>query len=75
MFIIPCFYEKQKTMLFDTIDSIIKFHPNEKIIVVDSDSPDKSYFSNLPSKVEVLDIKNKNGLFCKYLTDNDKVIK
>ena len=59
MFIIPCFYEKQKSMLFDTIDSIIKFHPNEKIIVVDSNSPDKSYFSNLPSKVEVLDIKNK----------------
>lgn len=43
------------------IESIKKFHPDARIIVVDSDSPDKSYMSSLRQQgVIVEDIKNKN---------------
>ena len=42
------------------INSIINFHPNEKIVLVDSDSHNKEYFNKLPKNVIIADIGNKN---------------
>ena len=42
MFIISCYYDNQKSIIGETISSIRKFHPNEKIVICDSDSPDKT---------------------------------
>jgi hypothetical protein len=56
-----CESDIHKTDLFCCIDSIQKFHPNDKIVVVDSCSSDKSHFSDLEMKnVIVCDISNKN---------------
>ena len=47
-------------MIF-SIESIQKYHPNDKIVVVDSCSTDKSHFSDLEMKnITVCDISNKN---------------
>jgi hypothetical protein len=56
-----CESDIHKTDLFCCIDSIQKFHPNDKIVVVDSCSSDKSHFSDLEMKnVIVCDISNVN---------------
>jgi len=47
MFVIPCKYNKENDTIFKCVDSIKRFYPNEKIVVVDSCSDDKSYFSQL----------------------------
>lgn len=61
IFIVPCFYDGSNSSIFKCIDSILKFYNNPKIVVVDSDSPDKSYFKKLiKKKVTVLDVRNKN---------------
>lgn len=59
MFIIPCRFDPERPIIFECVDRIKKYHPGEKIVVVDSASPDKSYFDKLDG-VEVLDIDNKN---------------
>jgi len=56
-----CDSNEHKTDLFCCINSIQKFHPNDKIVVVDSCSSDKSHFSDLEMKnVVICDISNKN---------------
>ena len=61
IFIIPCFFNGSNTSIFNCVDSILKFYKNPKIVVVDSNSPDKSYFKELiKKKVTILDVKNKN---------------
>jgi len=59
MFVVPCKWT-ENCLVEDSINSILKYHPNEKIVVVDSDSDNKDYFNNLPDSVIVADIKNKN---------------
>jgi hypothetical protein len=62
MFIIPCKYVKGKSQIKQCITSIQKYHPEEKIIVVDSFSDDISYTEDiikLPN-VSVLDKQNSN---------------
>lgn len=61
MFIIPSKYTK-KSPIFDCIDRIKKFHPNEKILIIDSNSVDKSYFLKIKEidNVEVYDANNIN---------------
>lgn len=60
MFIIATYYDEQKSILDETISSIRKFHPNEKIVICDSDSPNKEYATKYVSEyVEFFDAKNK----------------
>lgn len=47
MFVIPCKYIKTYPAIQILIDDIRKFHPTEKICVVDSNSSDKSYFDDI----------------------------
>lgn len=61
MFVIACRYNSKYPNVINLVDQILNYHPNEKIVVVDSDSDDKSYFQTLQRKgVVIEDIKNKN---------------
>lgn len=61
IFIISCFYDGTNPSIFKCVDSILKLYKNPKIVVVDSDSLDKTYFEKLiKKKVTVLNVKNKN---------------
>lgn len=60
MFIVATYYDEQKSILDETISSIRKFHPIEKIVICDSDSPNKEYAAKYVSEyVEFFDAKNK----------------
>lgn len=61
MFIVVCKWADNSKVL-ESIEAVKKYHPNELVAVVDSDSSDKSYFNNLPKDVMILDIANKNYL-------------
>ena len=54
-----CENSEHKEDILSLVSSLQKFHPQAKIVVVDSDSPDKSYFEELRG-VHIADIKNKN---------------
>jgi hypothetical protein len=76
MFIISCKWI-ENSKLFQLLETICYFHPEEKIVVVDSDSEDKSYIERIDSNVIVEDISNKNYLegalwycFEKYQEEN-----
>ena len=56
MFVIPCKYESRSPII-ECVKSIQKFHSDEKIVIVDSDSDDKSYYEMIDD-VEVLDVAN-----------------
>ena len=60
MFIVPCRYISEEPIIFECITSIKQYHPYDKIVVVDSDSSDRSYFDTLRTDfgVEVLDVHN-----------------
>ena len=59
MFIIPCKYNSTSNYITTLVEQIRHFHPSEKIMVVDSDSSDKSYFEQLkPFNVLIEDVKN-----------------
>lgn len=58
MFIVPCKFSSNSSIL-ECIQSIQKFYPNEKIVVVDSCSDDKSYFEYI--KPETFDIIEGNA--------------
>ena len=61
LFVISCYFDGSNDAIFNCTDSILNNYNKPKIIVVDSDSPDKSYFDKLKSKsIEVLDAKNRN---------------
>jgi len=67
MFVIPCKYNPKFPFVIDLVKSIRKFHPTEKIVIVDSDSDDKSYFSALEKyNVIIEDIGNKNWMVGAY---------
>lgn len=62
MFIVPCKYIEGRSLIQECIQSIKQHHPEELIVVVDSNSDDKSYFeylSGIPNVV-VCDKKNTN---------------
>ena len=63
MFVIPCKYNPKFPFVIQLVESIREFHPTEKIVVVDSNSDDKSYFSIL-EKYDVIieDVKNTNWM-------------
>lgn len=67
MFVIPCKYSKISNSIITLVKQIREFHPLEKIVVVDSDSSDKSYFELLnPYNVIIEDISNKNWMIGAY---------
>ena len=67
MFVIACKFVPENRFIFDLVASIREFHPDEKICVVDSDSSDKSYSSELEKyDVIFLDAKNKNYMIGAY---------
>jgi len=56
-----CINSVNKQDIIKCVKSIKTFHPDTRIVVVDSDSPDKSYFSEVEALgVIIADIKNKN---------------
>ena len=59
IFIIPCKYNPN-CLIENTVESIARFHPKAKIVVVDSDSEDKSYFSRINHAAMVINEGNKN---------------
>lgn len=62
MFIIPCKFKQDNPVIYRCIESINKFSPTSTILLVDSDSDDKSYLARCKTykNVCVSDIKN-NG--------------
>jgi hypothetical protein len=63
MFVIPCKYSLTAPYIISLVENIRNFHPNEKIVVVDSNSEDKTYFEKI-NRYEVLieDIANKHWM-------------
>jgi hypothetical protein len=60
MFVISCKYSQKWNWIINLIPQIRKFHPFEEIVVVDSDSEDKSYFEIIKIyNVIIEDVKNK----------------
>ena len=43
LFVVPCKFDRTRPVIFECIQSIYKYHSNPKILIVDSDSADKSY--------------------------------
>jgi hypothetical protein len=61
MFVIPCFYDGSNDHVITLVCDILQWHSNPEILVVDSDSPDKSYFEVVTKLgAKVLDAANKN---------------
>lgn len=61
MFVIPCKYTAKCNSVIQLVESIRKYHPTERIMVVDSASDDKSYFKELEKfSVDIQDIGNRN---------------
>jgi hypothetical protein len=79
MIVIPCKYSDH-CPLFSALESIIRFYPDQKIVIVDSDSDDKSYYDRakkMSSNIIIEDIKNRNYIdgaiwhcFKKYTEEN-----
>lgn len=73
MFIIPCkFNEDMFPILEETLDSIEKYRPDDKIVIVDSFSDDDSYLSKIEKRKNVIIFEEKNkdfppGAFAKVL--------
>jgi len=78
MFIISCKYTKTSNHIINLVSDIRKYHDDEKILVVDSDSSDKTYFNALEKyNAEILDVANQNWMvgaywkgFFKYPNEN-----
>jgi hypothetical protein len=68
MFIISCKNSDKTNYIYNLIDSIRKYHFEEKIVIVDSCSSNKNYF-NIKQKyknIEIEDINNKNWMIGAY---------
>jgi hypothetical protein len=52
---------KESDYVINCVNSVKKFHPLSDILIIDSDSNDKSYFKHVESNVSyIADIKNKH---------------
>ena len=47
IFVIACYYDGTNDSIFECVKSIQKYYKSAKIVVIDSNSPDKSYFQRL----------------------------
>lgn len=60
MFVIPCKYVDQ-CLIEESVKYVRLYHPTSKILIVDSDSDDKSYFKKLePYNVIIADVANQH---------------
>ncbi len=60
-FVIACYHDGSNDSIFKCVNSILKYYKLPKIVVVDSNSPNKTYFNKLKKKkVIVYDANNKN---------------
>lgn len=67
MFVIPCKFTINTPFVIDLVKSIREYHPNEKIVVVDSASNNKSYFNELSKyQTYIMDINNKFWMIGAY---------
>ncbi len=67
MFVIPCKYNPDFPFIIQLVKDIREHHPNDKIVVVDSDSNDKSYFKVLEELgVVIEDVANNNWMVGAY---------
>lgn len=67
MFVIPCKYTPQSNHILDLVPQIREHHPDEKIVVVDSDSVDKSYFDEVRKHGAIVeDVANKHWMIGAY---------
>lgn len=67
MFVIACKFNQEHPFILQLVNDIRQYHPNEKILVVDSNSSDKTYFQALSEfKVLVEDIGNENWMIGAY---------
>lgn len=62
MFVIACKYDNEHKFIYDLVDDIRKYHQDEEILIVDSDSKDKSYFElkDKYNNIIIDDVSNKN---------------
>ena len=61
LFVIACYYDGSNNSIFECVKSIQKYYKYPQIAVIDSNSPDKSYFKKLKEKkVTVYNAKNTN---------------
>jgi hypothetical protein len=58
MFIIPCKFDKNNPIIFSCIDAIKRYHPDDEICVIDSNSSDTGYKNDLDKNVIFYDVKN-----------------
>lgn len=67
MFVISCKNNPNCNYVISLVEQIRFFHPNDKIVVVDSDSEDKSYFEALQQfNVIIEDVQNKHWMIGAY---------
>jgi len=59
MFCLSCYYAPQSPIV-RCVESILKFHPNETVVIVDSNSPDKSYFDSFKDNDQVVILEDVN---------------
>ncbi len=61
IFVIACYYDGSNDSIFECVNSIQKYYKLPQIVVIDSNSPDKTYFKKLKDKkVIVYNAKNNN---------------
>lgn len=67
MFVIACKFNPRYPFILQLVREIREHHPEEKVVVVDSNSTDKSYFKALEDlQVMVEDIGNENWMIGAY---------
>lgn len=68
MFVISCKYNPKYPFIIQLVDDIRKYHNEETIVVVDSDSEDKSYFDVISkyNNIIIENIQNKNWMIGAY---------
>lgn len=61
VFVVACYFDGSNKMIYSCVNSIRYFHPDSEIMIVDSNSPDRSYFElSKMEKISIIDCKNKN---------------
>ena len=43
LFVVPCRYDPERPVIYECIEGIQRWHPDARIVVIDSDSADRSY--------------------------------
>ena len=61
LFVIACYYDGSNNSIFECVKSIQKHYKSPHIAVIDSNSPDKSYFKRIKKQGAIVyNAKNKN---------------